>query len=629
MNNNMKNKNFSESEKKQTPMNGKPQFGQSGMATSAPAMGQMAKMGGGNKKFEKARNPKKVINRLAMYLQPHFMSLLGTTVLVFINTVVELLGPFLFGFAIDRFISSKDTAGLISMSIILLAGYAISWFAQYGQNYIITGITHRMLRNLRKDLFEHLQTLSLRFFDQRSAGELMSRLTNDIDAIRLVLSQSILDLTANLLTLFGIVIVMFILDFWLALGAIIIVPLMFWMTAKIGKGARSGFREVQVNLGQLNSIIEENTSGARVVQAFRHQEKVITQFDQANTKTRDVTIRAQSLMMVLRPLLMVLSNADLAIVAALGGWLVLRGLVTVGVVATFLIYTRKFFMPLFSLADLYNSIQAALAGAERVFEILDQEPEISDDAGAISLQSIKGLVEFNGVTFGYDKDVKVLDNISLRADPGQRVALVGPTGAGKTTIVSLLTRFYDIDKGVIKIDGHDIRDIKQDDLRRQLGIVLQDTYLFSETVLENIRFGRLDATDEECIEAAAMANADQFIKRLPNGYKTMLSERANNLSSGQRQLISISRAILAEPRILILDEATSDVDSRTEIHIQEALNNLMKGRTSFIIAHRLSTIRSADHVLVIKDGRIIEQGTHDSLVDLKGFYHNLYMSQFA
>jgi ATP-binding cassette subfamily B protein len=334
-------------------------------------------------------------------------------------------------------------------------------------------------------------------------------------------------------------------------------------------------------------------------------------------------------MMVLRPLLMVLSNADLAIIAALGGWLVLRGLVTVGVVATFLIYTRRFFEPLFSLADLYNSIQAALAGAERVFEIMDQKPGISDHEQAIPLQTIKGLVEFDGVTFGYDKDVQVLKDVSLRAEPGQRVALVGPTGAGKTTIVSLLTRFYDIDKGVIQVDGHDIRDIKQDDLRRQLGIVLQDTFLFSDTVLENIRFGRLDATDEECIQAATLANADQFIKRLPDGYQTMLSERASNLSTGQRQLISISRAILADPRILILDEATSDVDSRTEIHIQEALNNLMVGRTSFIIAHRLSTIRTADLVLVIKDGSIIEQGTHESLLDLNGFYHNLYMSQFA
>jgi len=615
--------------KMESQVNGKPKPGQSGMTTASPAMSQMAKMGAANQKIEKARDPKKVMRRLAMYLRPHFKSLIGITALVIVNTGMELLGPFLFGYSIDRFISTKDFVGLARISVWILAGYAIAWFAQYGQNYGIAGITHRMLKDLRKDLFEHLQTLSLQFFDKRPTGELMSRLTNDIDAIRLVLSQSIIDLTANLLTLLGIVGMMFLLNPWLALGAIIILPLMFWLTAKIGKGARSGFRDVQANLGKLNSIVEENTSGARVVQAFRRHDKVIEEFDQANIKTRDLTIRAQSLMMIIRPLLMVLSNVDLAIVAALGGWMVIRGMVTVGVVATFLIYTRRFFEPLFSLADLYNSIQAALAGAERVFEILDQKPGINDRKKAISLKSAKGLVEFERVTFGYENGVDVLKDVSLRAEPGQKVALVGPTGAGKTTIVSLLTRFYDVDKGVIKLDGRDIRVIMQDDLRRQLGIVLQDTFLFSDSVLENIRFGRLDATDDECIQAATMANADQFIKRLPNGYHTMLSERASNLSSGQRQLISISRAILADPRILILDEATSDVDSRTEIHIQEALTNLMVGRTSFIIAHRLSTIRNADQVLVIKDGRIIEHGTHESLLDLKGFYHNLYMSQFA
>ena len=629
MKNNSQNKIPDMDRKMRPQINGKPQAGQSDKTTANPAMSQMAKMGAANQKIEKARDPKKVMRRLAVYLRPHFKSLIGITALVIVNTGMELLGPFLFGYAIDRLISTKDIVGLVRVSVWILAGYAIAWFAQYGQNYGIAGITHRMLKDLRKDLFEHLQTLSLQFFDQRPTGELMSRLTNDIDAIRLVLSQSIIDLTANLLTLLGIVGMMFWLNPWLALGAIIILPLMFWLTAKIGKGARSGFREVQANLGKLNSIVEENTSGARVVQAFRRHYEVIEEFDQANIKTRDLTIRAQSLMMVIRPLLMVLSNVDLAIVAALGGWMVIRGMVTVGVVATFLIYTRRFFEPLFSLADLYNSIQAALAGAERVFEIMDQKPGINDREKAISLKSAKGLVEFERVTFGYEDGVDVLKDVSLRAEPGQKVALVGPTGAGKTTIVSLLTRFYDVDKGVIKLDGRDIRDIKQDDLRRQLGIVLQDTFLFSDTVLENIRFGLLNATDDECIQAAMMANADQFIERLPNGYQTMLSERAGNLSSGQRQLISISRAILADPRILILDEATSDVDSRTEIHIQEALNNLMVGRTSFIIAHRLSTIRNADQVLVIKDGRIIEHGTHESLLELKGFYHNLYTSQLS
>jgi len=326
---------------------------------------------------------------------------------------------------------------------------------------------------------------------------------------------------------------------------------------------------------------------------------------------------------------MVLSNVDIAIIAALGGWLILRGSVTIGVVSTFILYTRRFSEPFFSLADLYNSIQSALAGAERVFEIVDQQPEVHDQPDAIELSPAEGYVELDHVNFSYVKNEPVLKDISLTLKPGQRVALVGPTGAGKTTIVNLLTRFYDIDSGEIRIDGHDIRSVTQDSLRRQLGIVLQDTFLFSDTVMENIRYGRLEATDEECIKAARLANADQFIQRLPEGYQTMLSERANNLSQGQRQLISISRAILSDPRVLILDEATSNVDTRTEQHLQEALQRLMVGRTSFVIAHRLSTIQNADLVLVISDGQIVEQGTHNSLLKKKGFYYRLYMSQFA
>jgi ATP-binding cassette subfamily B protein len=422
---------------------------------------------------------------------------------------------------------------------------------------------------------------------------------------------------------------MFSLNLWLALGALAIMPIMLWFTARVGSGTRRGFREVQTRLGLLNAQMEENTSGARVIQAFRRQDTVINEFDGANNAARDASIRAQSLMMTLRPVLMVLSNIDIAIIAALGGWLILRGSVSIGVVSTFILYTRRFSEPLFSLADLYNSIQSALAGAERVFEIVDQQPEVQDQPGAIELSHTNGFVELDHVNFSYVKDIPVLKDITLSLKPGQRVALVGPTGAGKTTIVNMLTRFYDIDSGEIRIDGHDIRNVKQDSLRQQLGIVLQDTFLFSDTVMENIRYGRLDATDEECIEAARLANADQFIQRLPEGYQTMLSERANNLSQGQRQLISISRAILSDPRVLILDEATSNVDTRTEQQLQEALQRLMVGRTSFVIAHRLSTIRNADLVLVISDGQIVEQGTHDSLLNQKGFYYRLYMSQFA
>ena len=586
-------------------------------------------MGPASRRVEKARNPQAAMARLAAYLRPQALSLAWVVFLVVVNTGLELLGPYLLGIAIDRFIAGGDLAGLTGLGLIMLGTYAVAWLAQFGQSYAIVAITQQVLRALRRDLFEHLQTLSLRFFDQRPLGELMSRLTNDIDAINRVLSQSILDLLASLLSLAGIVIIMLALNLWLALGALAILPIMLWFTSRVGGGSRRGFQQVQAHLGKLNAVMEENVSGARIVQAFRRQKVVIADFDRANSAACDAGIRAQSLLMLLRPVLMVLGNLDIAVIAGLGGWLALRGLVSVGTIAVFIVYARRFFDPLFTLADLYNSIQSALAGAERVFDILDQSPAVHDRPEAHDLPGIAGRVEFDHVFFGYAPNVPVLQDICLTAEPGQMVALVGPTGAGKTTIVNLLTRFYDVDAGSIRIDGHDIREITQDSLRAQVGLVLQDTFLFSDTVLENIRYGRLDASDEECIAAARLANADQFIRRLPQGYQTPLSERAGNLSQGQRQLLAIARAVLANPRILILDEATSSVDTRTEIQLQEALLALMRGRTSFVIAHRLSTIRNADLVLVIKDGRVVERGTHDSLLAQRGFYYQLYTSQFA
>ncbi|MCE5257931.1 MAG: ABC transporter ATP-binding protein/permease, partial [Chloroflexi bacterium] len=584
-----------------------------------------ARLGSG----ERARNPRQVLLRLVSYLRPEARPLALALALVVTGGLLDLAGPYLVGVAIDRFISGGDLAGLSRIGLLLLAVYLGSWGANYGQAYVMTAAVQRIMRSLRRDLFEHLQTLSLAYFDRHSTGELMSRMTNDIDAVNRVVAQNIVDLVSSLLNLVGILVIMIVLNHWLALGAMLIMPLMFALTLRVGRNARPRFQNVQASLGKLNAVMEENIAGARVVQAFRRQPIVMADFDRANIAARDAGTSAQTLVMTLRPMLMVLSNMDIAIIAGLGGWMALRGMISVGVIATFIMYIRRFFDPLLTLADLYNSIQAALAGAERVFEVLDQRPEQSDLPEATDPGRVQGLVEFDHVSFSYIAGQPVLKDINLTAHPGQVIALVGPTGAGKTTIVNLLSRFYDVDSGAIRLDGVDIRTLQQQALRRNLGVVLQDTFLFSDTVLENIRYGRLDASDEECIAAAKIANADGFISRLPEGYRTQLSERAGTLSQGQRQLLAIARAVLADPRILVLDEATSSVDTRTEMTIQQALLKLMEGRTSFVIAHRLSTIRKADEVLVIDHGQIIERGTHKSLLEAHGFYYRLYMSQFA
>ena len=456
----------------------------------------------------------------------------------------------------------------------------------------------------------------------------MSRLTNDMQAISNVLTQNVTALISGLLTLIGIIIIMFVLNFWLALASMLVLPAMLWSVGFVGKRTRSGFRQYQKVLGSINGQLEEMYSGQRVIIAFGREGSVLDDFDKVNQSVRKVGIRAQVYAMLIPPLMGIMSNGNIAIIAGLGGWMTIKGWASVGTIATFYNYSRRFSAPLRQLGNLYNQIQSAIAGAERIFEILDQQPKLVDAAGAAELNTVDGHVVFDDVCFSYVQDVPVIKDMSFRAKPGEIVALVGPTGAGKTTMINLLSRFYDIQHGRILIDEHNICAIKKDSLRRLLGVVLQDTFLFSGTVMENIRYGRLDAIDEEVVAAAKVANAHQFIIRLPHGYETPLSERASNISQGQRQLLAIARAVLAEPGILILDEATSSVDTRTEIHIQEGLLKLMEGRTSFVIAHRLSTIRGADQVLVINKGEIVERGTHTELLARKGFYHNLYMSQF-
>jgi ATP-binding cassette subfamily B protein len=500
--------------------------------------------------------------------------------------------------------------------------------ASMGAGWVMASISQKSLMKMRKELFEHMETLSLSFFDKRQSGDLMSRLTNDVDAIAAALAQNVTQLITNSITLVGILVMMFSLNVWLALASLIVFPVMVILTALVGGKTRDSFRDLQKNLGMLNGTMQETLSGQRIVIAFDQQESVNRKFTNLNTEVKDLGIKAMTYAMLIPPLMGILSNANIAIVAGVGSYMAIKGMTTVGVIATFITYSRRFADPLRHFANLYNSIQSALAGAERIFEVIDTEPELKDAENAISVHDLIGEVIFEDVDFSYDNDVPVLIDISLNAKPGQTIALVGPTGAGKTTIVNVLTRFYDIQDGKITIDGVDIKQIKKDDLRRQLGIVLQDVFLFSGSVMENIKYGNLEATDEDCIAAAKLANADGFIRRLPQGYNTNLAERATNLSQGQRQLLSIARAIVADPAILILDEATSSVDTRTEIQIQEALLNLLEGRTAFVIAHRLSTIRNADLVLVINEGKIIERGTHEKLLEKKGFYFNLYMSQF-
>jgi ATP-binding cassette, subfamily B, multidrug efflux pump len=576
--------------------------------------------------IEKAQDPRRALVRLVPYLYPYKRILVVVMLFVILSTLLGLLGPYLMGVAIDQFIATFNVAGLakiaVWMLIVFLAGNGLEALS----NWLMAGVSQKALKEVRRQLFGHLQKLPLKFYDNHPAGEIMSRLTNDIDAINQAVSQNVITLVASVLSLGGILITMFVLNFWLALASVIVVPIMVWFTNFIARYTRKGFRDLQKRLGMLNGVMEETISGQRVVKAFGRNETAIENFRKHNDEVFRAAVYANSYALLLMPLTNQLGNLFVIAIAGLGGWLALRDLVTIGTIVTFISYGRSFINPLRHLANLYNSIQAALAGAERVFEILDAVPE--EDTSTAVLEVVHGKVTFQNVNFGYIPGTPVIKSMSLNASPGQIVALVGPTGAGKTTLVNLLSRFYEIDDGQISIDGKDIRHIQKADLRQRLGIVLQDTFMFSASVLENIRYGRLDATDDEVIAAAQIADADYFIRQLPQGYQTQLSERAGNISQGQRQLLAIARAILADPDILILDEATSSVDTRTEARIQAALLRLMDGRTSFVIAHRLSTIRDASQVLVIRDGEIVERGTHASLLALKGFYHQLYTSQF-
>ena len=581
-----------------------------------------------SEKPQKANDIQGTLLRIWTYFQGQTLTLILVFFLVALSTGLSLVNPFLFGKAIDTVISDGDIQGLIKISLIMVGTALGQGILVYYQTIVMAYISQKTVRNIRRDLFSNLQTLSLRYFDQHPHGELMSRLTNDVENISTVLSESITQIISGVLSLIGVATMMFIINVPLAFVSLLVVPLLVILTKYISKYTRKGFREKQSLLGELNGIIEETVSGQRVVQAYVQEDTVIAQFEVKNKELQKASIFAEFFSGTLGPINNFVMNTGYTIVASVGGILAINNMATIGTIGSFVSYSRRLARPLAQIANIYNQIQSAIAGAERVFEVMDEDPELKDISEALPLDKIQGQIEFNNVDFAYQKDIPVLKDISLTTKPGETIALVGPTGAGKTTIINLLSRFYDIDEGGIFIDGYEIKQYKKFDIRRQLGVVLQDTFLFADTVMANIRYGRLDATDQEVIEAAKLANAHQFIHRLPDGYNTILSERGTNFSQGQRQLLAIGRAVLSDPGILILDEATSSVDTRTEVHIQEALLRLMEGRTSFVIAHRLSTIRNADKILVINHGEIIERGTHKELISSKGFYYNLYMSQF-
>lgn len=598
------------------------------MSNQQPPRVRLGYGGGMSLTGEGASNLDQTIRRLLSYLKPYWQRLSIVAVLSLIGTLCSLAGPILIGRAIDKYIDAGNLDGLSGLVLVIAAVFVLSGVAAVLQGQLMVTIGQRFVAELRSRLFRHIQTLSMAYHDHHPVGDLMSRVSNDTDAINQAISNGLIEFVSNVLLLGGIMIAMFALNWQLALGTATLLPIMLAITVWVTQYSRKAFREVQTNLGNLNGVMEENISGIRIVKAFAHEEATFEEFVAANSQYKQAGIRADVITASLGPMFNTMNIIVIAAVALLGGWLALRDIVQVGVIATFVIYVRNFFQPMRAIAMLYNQLQSALAGAERIFAVLDAVPSVEDLPDAQPLPAVQGAVKFENVSFEYVESKPVLADVNMDVKPGQTIALVGPTGAGKTTIISLLSRFYDVSQGTISIDGQDIRTVQQASIRDQLGIVLQDTFLFSGTIMDNIRYGRLDATEDEIIAAAKLANADRFIQLLPNGYETIVSEQGHNFSHGQRQLLAIARTVLADPRILILDEATSSVDTRTEVYIQEALLRLLEGRTAFVIAHRLSTIRNADLVLVVNDHRIIERGTHDELLAMKGFYYNLYMSQF-
>ncbi len=599
----------------------------------------------------RAKNRSATLKRLLVYFGPYRLNLVVVGILILVGTAFTVLSPFLLGQAVDCYIApsvasrcaltatpSPDLTGLLGLVAVMTLIAILDAAASGGQFFLMALSGQKVVAELREEAFSKIHVLSVRYFTEHEVGDVMSRLTNDVDTITQAVNFGLVRMVASTLSIAGIVVAMFAISTALAAASLVVAPLIILVTVFLSSRARLAYRETRVQMGSVNADLQEGIVGVREAQAFSREDENIVQFRRTNEANRQANVRAVAITSMLMPSLNVLSTLATAIVAGVGGILAVRALpvlgqvVSVGVIVAFLNYVGRFYMPIQQVAQLWTTLQSALAGAERIFELLDEPLDVADAPDAIALPPIQGRVEFRDVAFAYSdsmagsNDQCVVCGVSMVADPGKMIALVGPTGAGKTTLVNLIPRFYDVSEGAVLIDGHDVRTVTQDSLRRQIGVVLQDTFLFSATVRENIRYGRPAATDEEVEAAARVSMAHEFIVRLPQGYETLLGERGNNLSQGQRQLIAIARAALADPRILILDEATSSVDTRTERLIQKALAELMRGRTSFVVAHRLSTIRNADQVLVVMDRHIVERGTHQELLALRGRYYELYTS---
>jgi ATP-binding cassette subfamily B protein/subfamily B ATP-binding cassette protein MsbA len=576
---------------------------------------------------EHAKNRGQVVRRLIRLLRPFGAQVALSLLLIIISAATQGAAPFLTGVAIDRFIDVGDRSGLGLVMAALAAVYIVGAFATRFQIYVMSSVGQKLLANLRQQVFDKIESLSLQYLESKQSGDLMSRLVNDIEALNSFISQGLTQMIGSLFALLGIMVAMLALNWQLGLAVLVVVPVLLLVTRVFSNWARTAFRRTRATIGDVSAELEEELGAVKVAQAYNRTDENVRRFAARNAANRDANVNATAITSAFSPAMEILSTLDLALIAAMGGALVIRGAISVGTVVAFLQYVQNFFRPIQTVAQMWTVAQSAFAAAERVFELIDMQPGVLDKPDAVQVDDIRGEVVFENVGFAYDRE-PVLEDVTLTVQPGQTVAVVGPTGAGKTTLVNLIARLYDVTAGRVLIDGRDVRDLAQRSLRAKMGIVTQDPFLFSGTVMENIRYGRLDASDEAVEQAARAANAHDFITRLPEGYQSEVGERGKLLSQGQRQLISIARAILADPRILILDEATASIDTRTEVMIQGALNRLLKGRTSFVIAHRLSTVRNADLVLVIDDGRIVERGTHRALIEANGMYADLYNRQF-